>query len=122
MKDRSSYNTPVLIRNLTSILSPQKIVQYDPSKYLATDFGKVAVIYGGTSSEREVSLESGKGVLNALLGQGVDAHPIDPKDGLMPLMQGGFDCAFLILHGKPGEDGGIQGFLDTLGIRIQAVA
>jgi D-alanine-D-alanine ligase len=116
MKDRSSYNTPVLIRNLTSILSPQKEVQYDSSKYLATDFGKVAVIYGGTSSERDVSLDSGKGVLNALLSRGVDAHAIDPKNGLMPLVVGGFDSAFLILHGKPGEDGGIQGFLDTLGI------
>lgn len=116
MKDRSSYDTPILIRNLTSILPAQKIMKYDASKYLPTDFGKVAVICGGTSSEREISLDSGKGVLNALLSRGVDAHFLDPKDSLMPLVQGVFDSAFLILHGKPGEDGGVQGFLETLGI------
>lgn len=116
MKDRSIYSTPVLIKNLSAILPTQRAVEYDPNKYLPTDFGKVAVIYGGTSSEREISLESGQGVFNALRSRGVDAHLVDPKESLMPLMQGQFDSAFLILHGKPGEDGGIQGFLETLGI------
>jgi D-alanine-D-alanine ligase len=116
MKDRSSYSAPVLIKNLNAILPSQVVASFNPNKYLPTDFGKVAVVYGGTSAEREVSLESGQGVLKALCSRGVDAHPLDPKNGLMPLVQGIFDCVFLILHGKPGEDGGIQGFLDTLGI------
>jgi D-alanine-D-alanine ligase len=118
MRDRSSYSTPVLIKNLSAILPTQQSVQYNPNKYLPADFGKVAVVYGGTSSEREISIESGQGVLKALRSRGVDAHPLDPKDsdGLMPLVRGMFDSVFLILHGKPGEDGGIQGFLDTLGI------
>ncbi len=116
MRDRKSYSTPVLIKNLSAILPTQQPGQYDPAKYLPTDFGKVAVVYGGTSSERAISLESGQGVLNALRARGVDAHPVDPKEGLMPLMQGTFDSAFVILHGKPGEDGSMQGFLDTLGI------
>lgn len=116
MRERASYSTPVLIKNLSAILPTQETTKYDPYKYLAADFGKVAVICGGTSSERAISLESGQGILNALRSCGVDAHFVDPKEGLMPLMQGTFDSAFLILHGKPGEDGAIQGFLDTLGI------
>lgn len=116
MRDRKAYSTPVLINNLSAILPVQQLEQYNPNKYSPTDFGKVAVIYGGTSSERAISLESGQGVLNALRSCGVDAHFVDPKESLAPLMQGMFDSAFLILHGKPGEDGGIQGFLETLGI------
>ena len=81
------------------------------------NFGKVAVLMGGFSSEREVSLNSGRAVLAALLERGIDAHAFDPKE--MPLSElktQGFDCAFNILHGAYGEDGTIQGALTTLGI------
>ena len=80
-------------------------------------FGRVAVLYGGTSSEREVSLASGAGVLAALRRRGVDAHGIDRgADVLDRLAGGGFDRVFIILHGRGGEDGTIQGALDTLGL------
>ena len=84
---------------------------------MATNFGKVAVLFGGNSAEREVSLKSGNAVLNALLRQGVDAHAIDPKhDDISQIKKLGFDRAFIVLHGRGGEDGTIQGFLETLGI------
>lgn len=80
-------------------------------------YGKVAVIFGGTSSEREVSIMSGTGVLAALRSRGVDAYAFDPKDKpLAALQTEGFDRAFLILHGPGGEDGTIQGALDFIGI------
>ncbi|MBM3116518.1 D-alanine--D-alanine ligase [Jeongeupia naejangsanensis] len=80
-------------------------------------YGKVAVVMGGESSEREVSLMSGKGVLDALKSQGVDAHAFDPAElPLEALHEEGFDRAFLILHGGDGEDGTIQGALEYLGI------
>lgn len=81
------------------------------------NFGKVAVLMGGFSSEREVSLKSGTAVLAALRRKGVDAHPFDPKEQpLSALAEQGFDCAFNILHGNYGEDGVVQGALDALGI------
>ena len=84
---------------------------------MVTNFGKVAVLFGGNSAEREVSLKSGNAVLNALLRQGVDAHAIDPKhDDISQIKKLGFDRAFIVLHGRGGEDGTIQGFLETLGI------
>ena len=80
-------------------------------------FGKVAVIFGGKSSEREVSLMSGSGVLAALRAQGVDAHAFDPAERpLAELKSAGFARAFLILHGPFGEDGTVQGALEVLGI------
>ncbi|MBB5018856.1 D-alanine-D-alanine ligase [Chitinivorax tropicus] len=80
-------------------------------------FGKVAVIMGGTSSEREVSLMSGGGVLTALQSKGVDAHCFDPAEKpLSALKSEGFDRVFLILHGPFGEDGTIQGALEVMGI------
>lgn len=80
-------------------------------------FGKVAVLLGGSSTEREVSLMSGAGVLEALQGQGVDAHAFDPAEKpLSALNEEGFDRAFLILHGGQGEDGTIQGALEFMGI------
>lgn len=82
-----------------------------------TAFGKVAVIFGGRSSERAVSLKSGQSVLDALLRKGVDAHPIDPDNHLAAVIQAGkFDRAFIVLHGPEGEDGVIQGCLQMLGI------
>jgi D-alanine-D-alanine ligase len=83
----------------------------------ATDFGKVAVLMGGSSAEREVSLRSGQAVLAALLRRGVDAQRIDPQtDGVAGLQPGAFDRVFIILHGRGGEDGLIQGTLETLGL------
>jgi D-alanine-D-alanine ligase len=83
----------------------------------STDFGKVAVLMGGPSAEREVSLMSGNGVLGALRGKGVDAHPFDPAErNLWELAREGFDRAFIALHGRFGEDGTVQGALETLKI------
>ena len=81
------------------------------------DFGKVAVLMGGRSAERPVSLKSGAMVLSALKKKGVDAHAFDPKErGLEELIRERFDRAFVILHGRYGEDGTIQGALELLGI------
>lgn len=81
------------------------------------DFGKVAVMMGGDSAEREVSLKSGSAVLAALRAAGVDAHAFDPREkGLDALRGEGFDRAFVALHGRGGEDGRLQGALDLLRI------
>jgi D-alanine-D-alanine ligase len=79
------------------------------------DFGKVAVLFGGTSAERAVSLNSGSRVLAALLRQGVDAHAFDPAERKLDELRG-FDRAFIALHGRHGEDGTIQGVLELMGI------
>ncbi|GAO72431.1 D-alanine--D-alanine ligase [Comamonas sp. E6] len=79
--------------------------------------GKVAVLMGGRSSEREVSLMSGAGVLAALQSKGVDAHKFDPAEqGLEQLKVQGFDRCFIALHGRYGEDGTVQGALELLDI------
>ena len=79
--------------------------------------GKVAVLMGGRSSEREVSFMSGEGVLAALRSQGVDAHAFDPSEqDLQTLKTQGFDRCFIALHGRFGEDGTVQGALELLGI------
>ena len=80
-----------------------------------TPFGKVAVLFGGTSAEREVSLVSGARVLAALQGQGIDAHPFDPATQPLAALKG-YDRAFIALHGRHGEDGTIQGALELMGI------
>jgi D-alanine-D-alanine ligase len=73
------------------------------------------VLLGGRAAEREVSLRSGKAVLDALLRRGVDAHPMDPQvDVLERLREGAFARAFIVLHGRGGEDGVIQGALETI--------
>ena len=78
---------------------------------------KIAVLLGGTSAEREVSLQSGKAVLEALLNQGYNAHPIDPKEyPVANLKNDGFDRVFNILHGRGGEDGTMQGLLEQIGL------
>jgi D-alanine-D-alanine ligase len=80
-------------------------------------FGKVAVLFGGRSAEREVSLKSGAAVLTALKRSGVDAHAFDPATrSLQALVDEGFDRAFIALHGRFGEDGTVQGALELLGI------
>jgi len=79
---------------------------------------KVAVLMGGTTAEREISLKSGGMVLAALRARGVDAHPFDPKsEGIAELMRGRYDRAFIVLHGRFGEDGTLQGALEWLGLR-----
>jgi D-alanine-D-alanine ligase len=81
------------------------------------DFGKVAVLYGGRSAEREVSLMSGSGVLVALKSKGVDAHGFDPAERPMDdLVRDGFARVFIALHGRFGEDGTVQGALELLGL------
>ena len=81
------------------------------------DFGKVAVLLGGRSAERAISLRSGHAVLDALLRQGVDAHPFDPSEQHMEqLLQRGFNRAHIALHGRYGEDGTVQGALELMGI------
>ena len=78
-------------------------------------FGKVAVLFGGKSAEREVSLKSGAGVLAALQRQGVDAHAFDPAERPLDELRA-FDRAFIMLHGRYGEDGTIQGALELMEI------
>jgi D-alanine-D-alanine ligase len=83
----------------------------------AGDFGKVAVLMGGDSAEREVSLRSGAAVLAGLQRGGVDAHALDAGADVLQRLGGeGFDCAFVILHGRGGEDGVIQGALERIGM------
>ena len=81
------------------------------------DLGKVAVLMGGSSAERNVSLMSGEGVLKALLSKGVDAHAFDPAEREMSdLRRAGFARCFIALHGRHGEDGTVQGALELMGI------
>jgi D-alanine-D-alanine ligase len=81
------------------------------------DFGRVAVLFGGDSSEREISLLTGNAVLEALKKRGVDAHAFDPRDrSLAELAAGGFERVWIALHGPGGEDGTLQGALDYLGV------
>jgi len=80
-------------------------------------YGKVAVLFGGGSAEREISLMSGRAVLAALQGAGVDAHAFDPAErDLHVLKEEGFERVFIVLHGRGGEDGTVQGALELMGI------
>lgn len=81
----------------------------------ASKFGKVAVLFGGKSAERDVSLDSGQAVLDALLRSGVQAEAFDPKERSVTELVG-YDRAFIVLHGRGGEDGQIQGVLEWLDI------
>ena len=90
----------------------QRVTVEDPRR-----FGKVAVLLGGRSSEREISLMSGAAVHKALRVRGVDAHRIDTADDLIATLQSGaFDRAWIALHGRGGEDGSVQGLLEIMGI------
>ncbi len=81
-------------------------------------FGRVCVLMGGWSAEREVSLWSGRAVLDALRGRGVDAHGVDPdRERLFGLKREGFDRAFNVMHGTMGEDGTLQAVLELIGLR-----
>ena len=96
-------------------------LQYDPTwlKRVSDpkEFGRVAVLFGGDSTEREISLLSGNAVLAALQRRGVDAHPFDPSDRkLAALQEEHFDRVWIALHGPGGEDGTLQGALEYLGV------
>ena len=83
----------------------------------ASSMGRVAVLMGGSSAEREISMLSGNGVLKALRSQGVDAHAFNPAEReLHELKRDGFERVFIALHGRHGEDGSMQGALELLGI------
>jgi len=83
----------------------------------AEQFGKVAVLMGGQSAEREISLKSGTAVLQSLQRQGIDAHAIDcDQQTLRRLQDEKFERVFIVLHGRGGEDGTIQGALDSIGL------
>ena len=83
----------------------------------ASAFGRVAVLFGGNSSEREISLLSGNAVLEALKSRGVDAHAYDPRDlPLSDLLVARFERVWIALHGPGGEDGTLQGALEYLGV------
>ena len=84
---------------------------------VVSSLGKVAVLMGGSSAEREISLLSGNGVLDALRQAGVDAHAFDPAErGLHELQQDGYARCFIALHGRHGEDGTVQGALELMGM------
>jgi len=86
-------------------------------EYKVSDFGKVAVLMGGQSAERTISLESGQAVHAALINVGIDAHAIDiDKNTYHQLINDGFDRVFIALHGRGGEDGTIQGALESIGM------
>jgi D-alanine-D-alanine ligase len=96
-------------------------LSHDPSRMRritdAADFGRVAVLFGGSSSEREVSLKSGQAVLAALKRRGVDAEGFDPRDlALAKLRERRVDRVWIALHGPGGEDGTLQGALEFLGM------
>jgi len=90
--------------------------RFKANQSLIDDLGRVAVIMGGDSAEREVSLKSGMQVLDALLAAGIDAFALDYRGKLEQLTECRFDRGFLALHGRGGEDGTIQAVLETLGI------
>ena len=84
---------------------------------IKTDYGKVAVMMGGISAERDISLQSGQAVYDALQRQKIDVHIIDPQKNVMTqLEKDKFDRVFIALHGRGGEDGLMQGMLETLGL------
>ena len=93
-------------------------LQYDPTALRRVtdpkEFGRVAVLFGGDSSEREISLLSGNAVLEALQRRGVDAHPFDPRDRSLTTLA--CDRVWIALHGPGGEDGTLQGALEYLGV------
>lgn len=101
---------------MPSAMTPwSELVQKDLAKVNIASLGKVGVLLGGKSGEREISLMSGKGVLEALLSKGVNAHAFDPAEGsISDLAEQQFDRVFIALHGRYGEDGTMQGLLEQM--------
>lgn len=91
-------------------LRSAETIKHDP-----LDYGRVAVLLGGKAAEREVSLNSGKAVLAALRGHGIEAEAFDPKTDALERLKS-FERVFIVLHGRGGEDGAMQGYLETMGI------
>lgn len=103
--------------NSAKRFAPQGDADFLRAEAREKSFGKVAVMLGGTSAERPVSLNSGNAVLAALVRQGVDAHAFDPANrNLGDLISGEFDRVFIALHGRYGEDGCMQGALELLNL------
>ena len=102
---------------MNSAANKKTVRKPNPDAGHAARFGKVAVLFGGASNEREISIMSGTGVLKALQSKGVDAHAFDPAArDLADLKHEGYARCFIALHGRGGEDGTIQGALQVLGM------
>jgi len=102
---------------MNDIIAPVTSPAAHASRLAVEAFGKVAVMFGGRSAEREISLKSGSAVLAALQERGVDAHAFDPRDRALDALRAeGFDRVFIALHGRYGEDGTVQGALELMGI------
>ena len=101
---------------MPSAMTPwSELVQKDLAKVNIASLGKVGVLLGGKSGEREISLMSGKGVLEALLSKGINAHAFDPAErSISDLAEQQFDRVFIALHGRYGEDGTMQGLLEQM--------
>ena len=99
----------------TSMTAWSELVQKDLAQVNVANLGKVGVLLGGKSGEREISLMSGQGVLEALLSKGVNAHAFDPAErSISDLAEQQFDRVFIALHGRYGEDGTMQGLLEQM--------
>ena len=101
---------------MPNVMTPwSELVQKDLAQVNVANLGKVGVLFGGKSGEREISLMSGQGVLEALLSKGVNAHAFDPAErSISDLAEQQFDRVFIALHGRYGEDGTMQGLLEQM--------
>ncbi len=102
---------------MPNLMNWSEEVQKDLSQVNVATLGKVGVLLGGKSGERDISLMSGKGVLDALISKGVNAHSFDPgQQAITELAAQKFDRVFIALHGRYGEDGTMQGFLEQMNL------
>jgi D-alanine-D-alanine ligase len=102
---------------MPNLMNWSEEVQKDLSQVNVATLGKVGVLLGGKSGERDISLMSGKGVLDALISKGVNAHAFDPgQQAITELAAQKFDRVFIALHGRYGEDGTMQGFLEQMNL------
>ena len=102
---------------MPNLMNWSEEVQKDLSQVNVATLGKVGVLLGGKSGERDISLMSGKGVLDALISKGVNAHAFDPgQQAITELAVQKFDRVFIALHGRYGEDGTMQGFLEQMNL------
>ena len=102
---------------MPNLMNWSEEVQKDLSQVNVAALGKVGVLLGGKSGERDISLMSGKGVLDALISKGVNAHAFDPgQQAITELAAQKFDRVFIALHGRYGEDGTMQGFLEQMNL------
>lgn len=112
MREKFIKNSRTILSNPHTMKGAQPVEKIDPKR-----FRKVALLMGGSSGERAVSLESGKAIFDAMKRQGIQVEAIDVQGDFIPkLVQGQFDLVFNIVHGKQGEDGVLQGLLEMLGL------